>query len=237
MSLSLILPVHICVGILGILSGAVAMSFRKGSDRHRIAGYVFVISMLGLSASGAYLGFMKHQLLNGLMGVLTFYLVATAWLIARRRDGETRFFFDLTALMVPLSVGAGLVSVGLEAAKSQTGSKDGYPAVAYFIFGSLALLFAGGDVRMLARRGAFGASRIARHLSRMCFALFIASGSFFLGQPQVFPVFLRKANVLFVPAILPLVLLVFWLVRVRFTNGYKKKGLALAGSEPSRSGR
>ncbi len=61
-----------------------------------------------------------------------------------------------------------LAIYGLEVANSQTGSKDGYPAGAYFIFGSVALLFAAGDVRMLVRGGISGAQRIARHLWRMC---------------------------------------------------------------------
>jgi len=176
--------------------------------------------MLSLAASGAYLGFMKHQILNGLMGILTFYLVATAWWTARRRDGQTGIF-DWGALVVPLAVGAALAIYGLEAANSQTGSKGGYPAVAYFTFASVALLFAAGDVRMLVRGGFSGTQRIARHLRRMCFALFIAAGSFFLGQQQVFPAALRKTNVLFIPALLPLILMIFWLFRVRFTNAYK----------------
>jgi hypothetical protein len=211
-----------------MLSGAAAMSFRKGSHRHRVAGNVFVIVMLGLSASGAYLGFMKHQTLNGLMGILTFYLVVTAWWTARRRDGETRIF-DLGALMVPLAVGAALAIYGLEAADSQTGSKGGYPPGAYFTFASVALLFAAGDVRMLVRGGVSGTQRIARHLRRMCFALFIASGSFFLGQQQVFPAALRKTNVLFIPAFLPLILMIFWLFRVLFTNAYKGKSMPRGG--------
>lgn len=35
-----ILVFHISAGILGVLSGAVAMSFRKGSRGHRVAGNV-----------------------------------------------------------------------------------------------------------------------------------------------------------------------------------------------------
>jgi hypothetical protein len=52
------------------------------------------------------------------------------------------------------------VIYGLAAANSQMGSKDGYPAAAYFIFGSVALLFAAGDVRILVRGGVSGAQRI-----------------------------------------------------------------------------
>jgi len=214
---------------LGLLSGTAAMVFRKGSRRHRLAGNVFVIAMLSLAASGAYIGFMKHQMLNGLMGVLSFYLVVTAWWSARRRDGETDIF-DWGALLVPLAVAAALMTFGVEAANNSRGFKGGYPAGAYFVFGSLALLFAAGDVRMLARGGVSGGQRVARHLVRMCFALFIATGSFFLGQQQVFPAALRNASVLLFLGILPLLLMIFWLVRIRFTNAYKR--MTLAAGEP-----
>jgi hypothetical protein len=50
-----------------------------------------------------------------------------------------------------------------------------------FFMGSVMLLAAAGDVRMLVRGAVFGPKRIARHLWRMCFGLFIAAGSFFLG--------------------------------------------------------
>jgi len=70
------------------------MSFRKGSSPHRAAGNVFFISMLSLSASGAYLALMKHQMNNVFGGVLTFYMVATAWVTVRRKDkdGQTGIF-------------------------------------------------------------------------------------------------------------------------------------------------
>jgi hypothetical protein len=228
-----VLVFHICAGTLGLLSGATALSFRKGSSQHRLSGNIFALSMLSLGASGAYIGFTKHQTLNGLMGVLTFYLVATAWLTARRSDGRA-VNFDWVALMVPLAVAAILVTYGLQAANSQTGVKEGYPAPAYFVFGLFALLFGIGDVRMLVRGGVFGGQRIARHLGRMCFALFIATGSFFLGPSnrplrlmmtlgfgrQVFPALLRPP-VLFLLTVLPLVLMILWLFRVRFTKAYK----------------
>ncbi len=225
MPLAPLLVFHISVGTLGLVSGAAAMSFRKGSRQHRMTGNVFVVSMLGLAASGAYLGFSKHQVLNGMMGVLTLYLVATAWWTARRRDGVTGIV-DLGALIVPLAVGAGLATYGLQALNSQTGSMGGFPAQAYFVFGSLALLFAAGDVRMLMRGGVSGPRRIARHLWRMCFALFISTGSLFLGQQQVFPASWRNTNLLLFLGVLPLLLMIFWRVRVSFTSVYARMAVA-----------
>jgi uncharacterized membrane protein len=112
MSFSL-LPLHVSAGIVGILSGTAAMSFRKGSPRHALAGKVFVISMLTMAASPVYLAFMKHQNNNVGGGVLTFYLVATAWVTAKRRDGETSIF-DWAALLIPLWAGIGGWINGLE---------------------------------------------------------------------------------------------------------------------------
>ena len=222
MSVSPILVLHVSAGIVGILSGAAAMSFRKGSPRHALAGKVFVISMLTMAAGAVYLAFMKHQPNNVGGGVLTFYLVGTAWLTARRRDGETSIL-DWAVLLIPLWAGIGGWMNGFEAVHSPTGSRYGVPAGMHFFMGSVMLLAAAGDVRMLVRGGVFGVQRIVRHLWRMCFGLFIATGSFFLGQgAKVFPAFILKTNILFVPAILPLLLLIFWLLRVRFTDSYKK---------------
>ena len=46
--------------------------------------------------------------------------------------------------------------------------------------------------------------------------------SFFLGQSQVFPYAVRRTGLLVVPGILVAVLLIFWLIRVLFTNTYKR---------------
>ena len=139
---SLLLPLHIIAGTLGMLSGFVAVFLFKGSRRHGIAGNVFVIAMLALSASGVYLAIMKSQPGNILGGTLTFYLVATAWLTARRRNGEPGVF-DWGALLVVLAVAVVEVTCGLEAAASQTGLKYGYPPGIYFFMGSVALLATG----------------------------------------------------------------------------------------------
>ncbi len=222
MSVSSLLVFHISSGVIGLLSGAVAMIFRKGSRGHVLSGRVFVVSMVGLSVAGAYLALMKSQTGNVIGGVMTFYLVTTAWATARRKEAETGIF-DWGALVLALAAGTVMTIYGFEAALSPTGLKEGYPPVLYFIWGAVVLLCAAGDVRMLARGGVFfGRQRIVRHLWRMCLGLFIASGSFFLGQQKVFPVAWQGSKVWFVPALLPLLLMIFWLLRVWFTNEYKR---------------
>src|SRR5216684_2741983 len=56
----ILLTLHIGGGIFGILAGAVAMCFRKGSRWHALAGQVFVAAMLTMSACGATLAVMRQ---------------------------------------------------------------------------------------------------------------------------------------------------------------------------------
>jgi uncharacterized membrane protein len=228
MRFSPVLVFHICSGVLGLLSGAASMIFRKGSRRHRLAGDAFVISMLGLGASGAAMGFMRHEAVNVAMGILACYLVTTAWRTARR-GGEGAGIFDWGALMVPLAVGATLVINGVQGLRGLPGLTKGVPVPMYFILGSIALLFAGGDVRMIVRGGVSGAQRVARHLVRMCFALFIAAASLFLARPHLFPAILRKTGALVLLGFLPLILMIFWLVRVRVTKRFAAKSIPARG--------
>jgi uncharacterized membrane protein len=229
MSFSPLLPVHISAGIVGILSGTAAMAFRKGSPRHVLAGKIFVATMLIMAACAVYLAILKHEPSNIGGGILTFYLIGTAWLTARRRGGETSIF-DWAALLIPLALGVATVFSGFEPLRSHAEPKDGVPVGMHFFMGGVMLLAAAGDVRMLLRGGVSGAQRIVRHLWRMCFGLFIATGSFFLGQgAKVFPAVILQSNVLLIPAVLPLLLLIFWFCRVRFTNAYKKMSTPRAG--------
>jgi hypothetical protein len=217
-----------------MLSGFVAVFLRKGSRPHGLAGNVFVISMMSLSTTGVYLAVLKHQPGNILGGALTFYLVATAWITARRREEKTGIL-DWSALLVVLTVAAVNLTYGIEAAISPTGLKYEYPAGPYFFLGSIAVLATLGDVRMLVRGGISGTQRLARHLWRMCFALFIAAASIFLARQQVFPAILQKTGVLVFLSILPLILMIFWLFRVRFAKAYKRRGPVVDLSRPSLS--
>jgi hypothetical protein len=92
---------------------------------------------------------------------------------------------------------------------------SGVPVPMIIFMAAVALLSAASDIRLL--RGAVntGRSRIARHLWRMCFALWIAAGSFFLGQMDEFPAWLQRPALMAIPAMLPLVLMLFWLWRIR----------------------
>src|SRR5579863_2052008 len=247
MSYSPILIFHICAGTVGLLSGTVAIIFRKGSRGHVLAGRVFVVSMLCMAVGAVYLAIVRNQPNNIGGGILTFYLIGTAWLTARRRDGETSRF-DWVALLIPLAIGVLTWVNGVNVVRGGASSQDGVPVGMTFFMGSVCLLAAAGDVRMLVGRGVSGAKRIARHLWRMCFGLFIAAGSFFMGPSnrplrllsavgigQHLPSALFSMGLYLALSMLPLVLLIFWLARVRITNAFKAKSAPPTGDAYSQS--
>jgi hypothetical protein len=244
MPYSPILLVHIFAGTLGLLSGTATMCFRKGSPRHAWAGRVFVVAMLTMASVAVYIASGRHEPSNIGGGILTFYLIGTAWLTARRKDGETSRF-DWVVLLIPSALGILTWMKGISIVRRGVDSPDGVPVGMTFFMGSVMLLAAAGDVRMLVGGGVVGAKRIARHLWRMCFGLFIAAGSFFLGPSnrplrllsaarlaQHLPPAIFSTSVYSILTVLPLILLVYWFVRVRFTGFYKGKSIQVATANP-----
>jgi hypothetical protein len=162
------------------------------------------------------------------VAILTFYLAATAWMTVKRNEGGVGLF-EKGALIAVLGVAVALLIFGLRAASIPAARPGSY--VPFFVFASFAAFASAMDIRVVLRGGISGAPRIARHLWRMCFALFFAAAFFFLGQQGIMPRFMRGSPILFVPALAPLVLMFFWLFRVRLTNWFTNK--SVGSSAPS----
>ena len=208
-----LLPIHIIAGLIGLVSGAVALSARKGAKLHRKGGMIFVYAMMVVAITGTVMGTLIAEMAAVIPGMLTFYLVLTSFLAVRRPVVLKFPWIDFGAMLLGLTVGIASVIYGFVA--------EGQPTVLYIIFGAVALLATLGDLRMMAR-GIQGKHRIARHLWRMCFALLLAAISFFIGQSQVFPEPLRNSGLLPIPVLLVLLLMFYWLVRVLFTQWYRR---------------
>jgi hypothetical protein len=222
---TLILILHIVAGSIGLISGSAALLFRKGARLHRISGLVFVGSMLVMSGIGACVApFLPlPERATSLAGMLTFYLVVTAWLSVRRKQDDVGLV-DCMMLLVSTSISVVAAVFIWMASHSPGGTLDGQPRQAFYFFVIVGSFAAIGDVRLVMKNGLNGVERVARHLWRMCVALFIAAGSFFLGQQKVFPASMRGSPVFFVPEIIILVVLLFWLYRV-FSSARKRNRL------------
>ena len=86
------------------------------------------------------------------------------------------------------------------------------------IIGVLLVMAAAGDVRIMRFGTPRGGPRLARHLWRMCFALFIAAGSFFSIRERVAKVLpepFTSGQMRALPILLLFGAMFYWLWRVR----------------------
>ena len=218
-----LLYLHIGGGTLGMMSGVVAIMSRKGDRLHRFAGNVFFAAMLITYAIGAGVApFLDEgQRPNFVAGIMALYLLVSGWLTVKRSENTAGWMEEAGLVLAVLITAAGAIFMRM-GELSPTGSIDGSPPQAFILFVVAGSLAATGELNVILRGSISGAARIARHLWRMCFSLFIASGSFFLGQQQVFPKWLQGSSVLLIIALSPLAVMVFWLIRVRLTRWYTK---------------
>lgn len=216
---------HIGGGAVGLVSGTVAVIARKGGRLHRKAGKVFVISMLVMAVFACYLAFViPKQLANVFISVLALYLVSTAWLTIRRRDG-TIGLSEKIALLVglclcaPFAILSFQLALGLTPLFKSAVPFKGPVLIAIYGFTSVLALAAIGDARVVLAGGISGVSRISRHLWRMCLGLTLAAGSGFTnGFARLLPGPYHVPLAFFFPQFIPLVLLIFWMIRVRSTG-------------------
>ena len=174
-----------------------------------------------MSSTGAFLATLNGEKLNIVAGCLTFYLVATAYLVVHPFKKHDRLYntvfmvFGIVVGLTGMIVGAMLLNAGVN-------KIDGQPTQVLIVFSVIALIASMSDVRILYSGRLKGKQKIIRHIWRMGIAMFMATTSFFLGQSQVIPEEIRTVAVLVTPVLLVMLLTIFWVVRVQFW-GFKIK--------------
>lgn len=222
------LPIHIAAGIAAILLGIIAVAVRKGGLRHAQAGTGFAIAMIVLGITASILEpFRTPNPGSPVTGLFVCYFIATSWVAARRRDGTTGKF-EILACAFALGTSAALLWSGLTG--TNTTPVGNGPV---FALAGLSLLAGLLDLRVVLRKRLSVGERIRRHLWRMCFAFFIATGSFFLGQQKVMPIAVRGSPILFVLAFAPFAVMAFWLIRLRFAKMIDRLNLRLTIPQPA----
>jgi uncharacterized membrane protein len=228
---------HVTAGTIALFAGIVALSSRKGARVHRAAGTVFFISMLVMAVFADYLAVaIPDQIPNLFIGTFAIYLVATAWMTVRRKERsigipEKIALLVALCLCVPFAILSFQLATGLEPSFKSAVPLEGPVRVAIYSFTFLVGMAALGDARLVHAGRLTGARRIARHLWRMCLGLAFAAGSAFTnGLPRLIPSTVHvPLFLLFIPQLCVLVLLIFWMIRVRLTGWHEEEGFWRSG--------
>jgi uncharacterized membrane protein len=210
----MLLIVHIAGGLVALAAGYTALLAAKGAKVHRRGGMLFVAAMGVMGVTATTIAAARGLEATMFGGVLVVYLVGTALATVRPPAAASRWM-DAGAALLALALAAVFIAMGFTALARPGGSIDGIPAPPIFMNGVVALLAGIGDLRMVRAGPPRGARRLARHLWRMCFALWIAAGSAFLGQADELPRALRVWPVLVMLAVAPLAAMAYWLWRLR----------------------
>jgi uncharacterized membrane protein len=212
-----ILPLHVVAGGLALVFGYTALCAAKGATLHRRSGMLFVCAMVVMSILGALVAALATSgiSVSVVAGLLTFYLVTTGLLTVRVRPQQSRRM-DTAAVLFALTVAILAFRSGFDMLNS--GRPETIPC---FLFGIVGLLAAAGDLRMIRARTIQGPRRIARHLWRMCFAMWIAAASFFWGPPDRVPEALRIPVLQAGAVLVPIVAMLYWLWRIRVRRTFR----------------
>ena len=223
---------HVGGGTIGLFSGTVAAFARKGGTLHRNAGNIFTASMLVMAAFAVYLAVViPGQIPNLLGGTFAGYLVATAWLtVWRKQDtigiAERVAFAVVLCLLLFFGVLSFYLVTGLPLPIKSATPIKGPVLIAMYTMTAVLAIAALSDVKVMLRGGISGSARIARHLWRMCTGLLMATGSAFTnGLPRLLPGHVHVGLIFFLPQLVPLGLLIFWMFRVQFTAWYRRNAI------------
>jgi hypothetical protein len=173
--------------------------------------------MIAMCATATVAAVARGQAVNVMAALMTAYLVGTGVMTVRPPSAGSRRR-DIWLMLAALALGLATIAAGLAAIASPDGKVFGYRPFPFFLFGVLGLSGGAGDLRMIRSGSLRGAPRLARHLWRMCMALFIAAASFFSIRARVaaiFPASFASPAARALPVLLVLVAMFYWLWRLR----------------------
>ncbi len=205
---------HFTSALIALVAGAIALIVAKGGKLHKKSGMVFTIAMGAAGALAVPIAAYEGNIGSVVGGILVVYFVYTAMTAVKPMPGSGGVV-DVALMTLAFAIATVSYWYGFVAWSRPGHVLNGVPAAMRLFLATVCLLAAIGDLRSIRAGGLRGTRRLARHLWRMCFALFIATGSFFIGQMKFIPAPIRIMPLLIVLGIAPLFVLLYWMWRVR----------------------
>lgn len=205
---------HFGSALIALVAGTIALLVAKGGKLHKKSGMVFTIAMGAAGVLAIAIAAYEGNISSVVAGFLVVYFVYTAMTAVKPMPWNGGVV-DVGLMTLAFAIAAVSYWYGFVAWSRPRHVLNGVPAAMRLFLATLCLLAAIGDARTIREGGLRGPRRLARHLWRMCFALFIATGSFFIGQMKFIPARVRIVPLLIALGFAPLFFLFYWMWRVR----------------------
>ena len=227
LNISILMMAHALIGSIAVGSGAAALSLRKGSTAHRVAGRVFFGSMLSMGpvvAAGAWHLPGSISSTGALFSALMIYLPVSAWSTIRGIENLISPL-DIAAPLLALCIAVSGFSMGLNMSDNPLDIAQGPQKEACYFFAALASVALLLDINNLRTGGVQGKHRIIRHVWRMACAMFFATSTLFTGPGAVvLPESIRGNPILLIPQLMVLMVALFWIGRLLFFGNRHSAG-------------
>lgn len=136
--------IHIAAGMIALLTGILAMLFKKGEKRHLLSGKIYFWCMMLIAVTALFMSISKNLTFLTLIAIFSFYLSFSGYrVIIRRRVGQRAGLLDWI-LVVILALN-GLYMTGSGSYAMTEGTIGLNPVLV--VFGSMCIIFATGDIR------------------------------------------------------------------------------------------
>ncbi len=169
--------IHIISGAVGLLTGILNITAKKGDSRHKIIGKIFTISMLTVGLSSLVLSTINPSLFMFMVGIFTVYMVGTGnrYLhLKMLNKNQKPKIIDWTLTFIMLLSGILFIVIG-----TLNLLKSNLFGLVFITFGFLGLIFTRHDFKNYNGKSHLLNYWLSEHLQRMIGA-FIASVTAFL---------------------------------------------------------
>ncbi len=179
------LILHIAAGTLALISGTVSIIRRKGDNRHRFIGNIFLYSMLAVGASAFFMAVVKPNPFLFMVGIFSTYLVSTGVRILYLKQilqGQKPLFIDWFLSIAMLVFGLSFVGLGIRDILN-----GNYAALTSVVFGSIGLLLVAQDAGLYFGKIKIKNYWLAMHIARMVAGNIAAFTAFLVVNNTVLP--------------------------------------------------
>lgn len=177
---SYLIYLHAALGGIALLTGSLAMIFKKGSKRHKQSGKVFFLSMLTSALIALIVALIPSHLSPFLLaiGIFSLYLLLSGYRALRFKKLGLNLFFDKMISAIMLLAGISMIAIPII-----TQSRIN---VVLTVFGAIGIFSAIRDLRLYQHPERLNGRWLSLHLGNMIGA-YIASFTAFLVVNQFFP--------------------------------------------------
>lgn len=200
--------IHILAGSLGLLTGTLAVSLKKGDQRHKKIGKLFVLTMLTSGFSSFVLSILHANYFLFMVGVFTVYMVATGnrYILLKVQGADPKPKRLDWILMIFMLI-SGLVLIGLGIWFLISSNTFGW---VFISFGSIGLFFVKADWENYTGKSKFKNYWLLAHIARMTGGYIASVTAFFVVNIRYAPFEVPQVLAWLLPTIVLTPFIVVW---------------------------